>query len=121
MKFRQWLETFSMGDILSWGRDEKNRYYEKGVRDAMEDNYDPPSWGSQMSSEQRYEYMCGWRSMGKRIPLGSKNSKSTLGDREWFQKQLRIKRYGKSNPGPINIIAADSSDWDDPDYNVAEG
>ena len=120
MNFRHWLETFTMGDFMNWHDKKRNQMYEKGVRDAMDDNYDPPAMGSPLSSQQRMEYMDGWRSMGKRIPPG-RTSRSSLSDREWYAMKLREKRYGAANPGPINIVAANDPKWNDPDYDPDVG
>jgi len=123
MNFRQWIETSeppSLGDFMSWADNRNDRMYGKGVKDAQDDNYDPPPMGSPLSSDWRFSYFLGWRAMGKNIPSG-KTSRSSLSDREWFAMKLREKRYAAANPGPINAIAANDPKWDDPDYDPEVG
>lgn len=110
------------GGVMQWGREQQNKFYEKGVRDAMEDSYDPPTFGSPMSAASRKQYIDGWRSMGKQIPPGKHNSKSSLSDREWYRDQLRIQNYSKATGNKmVNIMVSQNPEWDDPDYDPTKG
>jgi len=125
MNFRKWLEASmdppSLGDFMNWANKREDHMYSKGVKDAQDDNYDPPGMGSPLSSDWRFSYMLGWRAMGKRIPPG-KTSRSSLSDREWFAMKLREKRYAAASPDKyIDATAAQDPKWNDPDYNPEEG
>lgn len=122
--FGEWLkirENFTPSNIMAWAHDNQNKFYEKGVRDAQDDNYDPPPVGSQMSAGNKEQYILGWRSMGKYVPQGT-FGRHRLSDREWFRNRLRMRNYGKMNQtNMIDLVKSDQPEYDDPDYDVNVG
>jgi len=111
MNFRKWLEGMTAGEFL---RDAPNKAYEQGVRDAQDDNYNPPFVNSQLSASRKESYIEGWRAMGKRIPEGK--------DRTWYRDRLRLKQYRKqTGERMIDIRVSDDPKWDDPDYDPEVG
>ncbi len=120
MNFRIWLENFgdfTIGGMMQGG---ENKAYAKGVRDAQDDNYDPPSSRSQMQAQNRTMYIDGWRAMGKHIPSGKHGQ--NIPDRIWYQNRLRVRNFAGANPGNlIDMKVMDDPQWDDPEYEVDVG